>query len=171
MRGPDTRGKYEWCEPISRPAGRGAVVVKRRLRIAHNRTRDRRRGDGTAGQSLLELALLSPLLLLIMLGTLDLGRIYADYTDLKGAVREGAGYGALRPSDTTGIRDRVLRHGVPAGTTVSVRCEGNCARVDETGVIVVTASSTFQPVTLGFFSRFGLDSVNLTAEARMRVMT
>jgi Flp pilus assembly protein TadG len=149
----------------------GAEAVKRRLRIAHNRTRDCRRDDGAAGQSLVELALLSPLLLLLMLGTLDLGRMYADYTDLKGAVREGAGYGALRPSDTAGIRNRVLRHGVPAGTTVSVACDGNCAEINATGTIVVTASSTFRPVTLGFFSRFGLDSVNVTAEARMRVMT
>ncbi len=128
------------------------------------------RRDPSSGQSLLELALVLPLLLLILLGTIDLGRLYADYTDLKGAVREGAGYGAYRPTDSAGIRARVLNHGVPSGTTVSVSCLGSCNVAGGSATIVVQASSTFEPVALGFLSMMGLGSVNLSTEARMRVM-
>lgn len=124
----------------------------------------------SSGQSLLELALALPLLLLLLLGTVDLGRLYADYTDLKGAVREGAGYGAYHPNDSAGIRARVLNHGVPSGTTVSVSCLGSCDMAGESATIVVQATSTFQPVALGFLSMMGLGSVDLSAEARMRVM-
>jgi Flp pilus assembly protein TadG len=123
-----------------------------------------------SGQSVIELALALPLLLLILLGTIDLGRLYADYTDLKGAVREGAGYGAYRPTDSAGIRARVLNHGVPAGTSVSVSCLGSCDVAGGSATIVVQANSTFKPVALGFLSMMGLGSVNLSAEARMRVM-
>lgn len=132
-------------------------------------TGDQRRGQ-LSGQSLLELALALPLLLLILLGTVDLGRLYADYTDLKGAVREGAGYGAYRPTDSAGIRTRVLNHGVPAGTSVLVSCLGNCNVAGGSATIVVQANSTFKPVALGFLSMMGLGSVDLSAEARMRVM-
>jgi len=71
------------------------------------------------GQSLIELALALPLLLL---GTIDLGRLCEDYTDLKGAVRDGAGYGAYHPKDTAGIRARVVNHGMSSGTSVAVSC-------------------------------------------------
>lgn len=140
-------------------------------RVAQNQSAngDQRRGP-SAGQSLLELALALPLLLLLLLGTIDLGRLYADYTDLKGAVREGAGYGAYHPTDSAGIRARVLNHGVPAGTSVSVDCLGNCNVAGGSATIVVQAGSTFQPVALGFLSMMGLGSVDLSAEARMRVM-
>lgn len=132
-------------------------------------TGHQRRGS-PSGQSLLELALALPLLLLILLGTIDLGRLYADYTDLKGAVREGAGYGAYHPADSAGIRARVLNHGVPAGTRVSVSCLGSCDVAGGSATIVVQADSTFQPVALRFLSMMSLGSVDLSAEARMRVM-
>jgi hypothetical protein len=119
---------------------------------------------------LIELALALPLLLLLLLGTIDLGRLYADYTDLKGAVREGAGYGAYHPKDTAGIRARVINHGVPSGTSVAVNCAGSCDVAGGSATIIVRADSTFQPVALGFLSMMGLGAVDLSAEARMRVM-
>jgi len=56
---------------------------------------------------------LTPLLLLLLLGTIDLGRMYADYVDLKHAARDGAGYGIVAPTDYTGMQNRVLAAGVP----------------------------------------------------------
>ena len=132
---------------------------------------DRGGSRARRGQGLVELTLALPVLLLILLGTIDLGRMYADYIDLKAGVRDGAGYGQLSPNDTSGIRTRVLHAGVPADTTVTAICQGDCTTVGGSGKIVVTATSTFQPVTLGFLSQFGLGSVTLQAEARMRVLS
>ncbi len=56
-----------------------------------------------AGQSLLEFAITLPVLLMILLGVLDLGRIYFSYIAVVNSAREGARYGAQYPWDTNGI--------------------------------------------------------------------
>ncbi len=63
----------------------------RLLRI-RNRHRDRSRG-----QSLLEFALVVPILLLIFAGAADLGRIFYTYVSIENAAKEGALYGARYP--------------------------------------------------------------------------
>src|SRR5438552_10779005 len=50
------------------------------------------RMDG--GQSLIEVALVVPLLLLIVIGATELGRAFSYNVTLQNAVREGAAYGA-----------------------------------------------------------------------------
>jgi len=59
------------------------------------------------GQSLVEVALAMPLLILIVMGILDLGRAYYAYVTLSDAAAEGAAYGAIHPSNTTQIVERV----------------------------------------------------------------
>jgi Flp pilus assembly protein TadG len=44
-----------------------------------------------------------PLLLFLLLGTLDLGQLFFDYVQLRNAVREGAAYGSRTPLDEAGI--------------------------------------------------------------------
>jgi Flp pilus assembly protein TadG len=124
------------------------------------------------GQSLVELALSLPLLLLILLGTVDLGRAFFDYVELRNAAREGAGYGARRPEDRPGIEERVRRHGVPADAAVGVTCSTVCAVAPGAGTVTVTASRTFEPVATGFLQAyFGLDPFELRASATMRILT
>ena len=141
----------------------------RREHLQNNGTRKRR------GQSIVELAFALPLLLLIMLGTIDVGRVFFDYIQLRNAVREGAGYGAKMPADTAGIKNYVLSHGVPASTTVGVTCTGVCTTTggvaDGTGTIVVTAQRTFTPITTGFLqSWFGMGPIVLNVSASMRLL-
>jgi Flp pilus assembly protein TadG len=59
------------------------------------------------GQSLVEVALAMPLLILIVMGILDLGRAYYAYVTLSDAAAEGAAYAAIHPDDTTQIVERV----------------------------------------------------------------
>ena len=66
-------------------------------------------GRRQEGQSLIELALFFPALLLIMVGMLDLGRSFQVYTTVVNAAREGARYGALNPNDYWGIYDAVIQ--------------------------------------------------------------
>jgi Flp pilus assembly protein TadG len=55
------------------------------------------------GQSLVEVAIAMPLLLLILMGILDLGRAYFTYIALSDAAAEGAAYAAIHPENTAQI--------------------------------------------------------------------
>jgi hypothetical protein len=53
---------------------------------------------GRRGQGMVEMALLTPLLALILVGTIDLGRVYIDMTRLNNAVKEAAVTGLYQPN-------------------------------------------------------------------------
>lgn len=149
---------------------RGIGMSDDGARAEGKRDRGRRRG-----QSVVELALAMPVMLLLMLGTIDIGRVFFDYVQLRNAVREGAGYGARMPDDTAGIRSRVTSHGIPAGATVTVACTGVCTttqgKPDGNGTIVVTANHTFTPATTGFLQTwFGIDPIDIEVSASMRLL-
>ncbi len=57
-----------------------------------------RRRRHTRGQALVEMAILLPVLLLVVLMALDLGRVFFGWVGLQNAVRQGANYAALNPS-------------------------------------------------------------------------
>lgn len=57
-----------------------------------------------SGQGLVEFALILPVLLLIILGIFEFGRILLIYSGLFNAAREGARYGITNPRDYSGIR-------------------------------------------------------------------
>ncbi|HEY76536.1 MAG TPA: pilus assembly protein [Thermoflexia bacterium] len=66
--------------------------------------RNKRRGQN--GQSIVEFALLLPVLLIILLGLLDLGRVWHAVVTVHDCAGEGALYAAIRPDDLDGIRAR-----------------------------------------------------------------
>lgn len=125
------------------------------------------------GQSLVELAVALPILLLLMLGTLDLGRMFFDYIEMRNAVREGAAYAARYPTDSAGAQSRVTSHGsfVASATVGAPSFSGNCTTAGGTGTVTMTATKTFNPITTSFLSGFGLGSVTLSASATMRCLT
>ncbi|HUT20020.1 MAG TPA: TadE family protein, partial [Anaerolineae bacterium] len=55
------------------------------------------------GQGLVEFALVIPLLLFILVGMAEFARIFAIYSNLFNAAREGTRYGMVYPTDTAGI--------------------------------------------------------------------
>jgi Flp pilus assembly protein TadG len=61
---------------------------------------------GQKGQSMVEVALAMPLLILIVAGILDLGRAYFTYISLSDAAAEGASYAAIYPTHTVQIIER-----------------------------------------------------------------
>jgi Flp pilus assembly protein TadG len=125
----------------------------------------------TPGQGIVEFALALPFLMLIMLGTIDLGRMFFDYIDMRSAVVDGAHYAARNPTNIAGIETTTKETGVPANTVVSSSTSGSCTTAGGTGNVTVTATSLFQPMTTEFLERFGLGPVNLSASATMRCMT
>lgn len=54
--------------------------------------------EGRRGQSLVELALLLPILALMLIGTLDLGRVFIAMVQLTNGVQEGALFGRTFPT-------------------------------------------------------------------------
>lgn len=103
------------------------VPARQRRGIAARERRSRR------GQSLVELALLLPLLSLILVGTLDLGRAFFYYTRLTNAVYAGASYGVKNPSAVTSSSS--LSYGDPSdpnNITYRVKSETGLANSDIT---------------------------------------
>src|SRR5215207_1881996 len=66
------------------------------MSILHSVGRYRRR-DRTRGQSLVEFALVIPILLMIFAGAADLGRIFYTYVAIENAAKEGVLYGSRYP--------------------------------------------------------------------------
>lgn len=60
-------------------------------------------GNRKKGQGLVEFALILPVLLLVLMGIIEFGYVFAAYTSLFNAAREGSRYGAVRPLDPGGI--------------------------------------------------------------------
>jgi Flp pilus assembly protein TadG len=133
-----------------------------------------RRFGSESGQSLFELALLTPLLLVLVIGIAEMGR-YAYFAILVGnAARAGAAWGAqslVNSGDTLGIEAAAtadFQNGtglsgltfVPppsnscgcdnGGTTTAAACSGGTAGTCAAGhwvvMVKVTASGTFNPM-------------------------
>ncbi len=126
------------------------------------------------GQAFVEFALGLPLMLLIMLGTLDIGQVFIDYVQLRNACREAASYGARNPTKTPQIINRVYDHSPmmsDGGTTVSVRLIGNLDPEDTSSTkIVVDGTRTFEPIMTGFLNCwFGIGGLTLQAQATAEV--
>lgn len=133
------------------------------------------------GQGLVEFALILPLLLLIMVGIFEFGRIIFLYANLFNAAREGARYGLTHPQDYQGIlgvaQERVtmlqLDNGDlavsmdtgPASTdTCTMSSTNDCASYAVVGNRVkVTISRMISPIT-PFFEPF-INDLNLTTDA------
>lgn len=135
------------------------------------RAADRRKKPG---QAFVEFALGLPLMLLIMLGTLDIGQVFIDYVQLRNACREAASFGARNPTKTPQIINRVYDHSPMMSdgeTTVTVQLIGNLDPQDTSSTsIVVNGTRTFEPIMTGFLNDyFGIGTLTLDATATAEV--
>ncbi len=67
--------------------------------------------SGARGQSLVELALIAPILIVLMLGVIDFGRVYFAQVSVTNAARDGADYAsqsATAAADLNGITQAAL---------------------------------------------------------------
>lgn len=60
------------------------------------------------GQSMVELALTITILMVLLAGTIDLGRAFFTWLAMRDAAQEGASYGSIKPNDASGLKARVL---------------------------------------------------------------
>ena len=75
------------------------TALRARLRAPH-RTRS---GSRRRGQSVVEFALILPVLLFTLLFAIDFGRLFFTYIQLTNAAREAVSYGATQPMDEAGM--------------------------------------------------------------------
>jgi Flp pilus assembly protein TadG len=71
----------------------------------------RRLLKNSPGQSLVEFAVVLPVLLLLVMGVIDFGRVYFAYVSVTNGARNGAEYASQSPDaaeDTASIREAVL---------------------------------------------------------------
>ena len=101
------------------------------------------------GQSLLEFALILPVLLIVLAGVLDLGRIYYSYVAITDAAAEGATYAAMYPQVSD--RDEVFQRAQEASRGLvqidNSMVEVDCPSVASGAPVTVTVSYSFTVAT------------------------
>lgn len=148
------------------------------------RIRDRRRHQ-SRGQSLVELALILPVLMLLVAATIDLGRIFYSQITITNAAREGAMEASRNPTSfqantgcntsTNRIMCRVINESkgsfvavLPAD--VSVSCSPSCtAAMGNMATVRVNGRfSLLTPLLAGFL---GGSTINMAASASAQIIT
>lgn len=138
------------------------------------------------GASLVELALVLPLLMLLLMGAVDFGRAFYLAMEISGAAQAGAEYGAQNPTDTTGM-SAAAKYDAPdvpglvvstptygcecaAGTGFSATCANtpSCPSSNIVYRVTVNVSATYSP----WFPWPKIpSSISLSSSATMRSAT
>ena len=142
---------------------------------------DSRRPRGHHGQSLVEFALITPLLALLFLGAVDLTRAFYTYIGLQNATREAArvaidfpyeyddtaacaaGNQEGLPYVTVSCAAGTLTFSPPADTSVNPP-----TRVPGRSPVTVTATATFTPIT---FMMTAITGGTITLQASTTMLT
>ena len=106
-----------------------------------------KRNGKEKGQSLTEMALVLPVILVILAGVVDLGRLYYVTVALTDAAGEGATYAAIDPSNTDEI---IARTQASTGGLVQVGTEQvtvDCPSVTAGSTVTVSVSYDFTVAT------------------------
>jgi Flp pilus assembly protein TadG len=139
--------------------------------------RGRIRHDGERGQGLVEFSISITIFLLLVMGTVDLGRAVYQYNGVTEAARELARVASVHPGGTlgsstessaalTGQRGVVPGLGTPGYTCVDITgatVTGTCGGGDW---VRVTLTSTFTPVT-PIATLLGVITISGSASARV----
>lgn len=145
-----------------------------------------------AGQALVELAFVLPILILLVIGVIEIGRYLYIGILVSNAARAGAAYGSQNlvvAGDTTGINNAANNDflsngmsgltttsfatcGCDVGGTISSDTQGNCTPASQpacAGHWVVTLHVTSTGTFNGLFNFLGASNKTITQTAAMRV--
>lgn len=103
--------------------------------------------DPERGASLVEFAVLAPLLLLLVFGIIEMGWVFGQFNDLRHGVREGARFAAVDAGNGQAITDYVCDSmDLSSGSaSIEVDLSRTGADVGDTGTI--TVRSDIEPLT------------------------
>jgi Flp pilus assembly protein TadG len=147
-------------------------IARTGRRNQRNRQRD---AEASAGQTMVEFAIVSVAFFLIVFGTVDFGRAIYLYSELHNAVRDVAREGKVKTAngygiDTASLESHVYQYWNPETQTTkprpglekaeaTVTCVGGCTSGN---TLVVEATLPFKAVTQEFL---GLSPLTLKASA------
>jgi hypothetical protein len=140
-------------------------------RKTHNITNKPR---STCGQSLVEFAIILPILLLVILGAMDFARMFTTKIVLTNAAREGAAYLSNHPADFTNTTAAITTEAqnlLPLDT-LSVGCSPQGADgCERGGTIIITVGKNVDLIFGGFLQTFGVTGgpIELSSTVRMMV--
>ena len=135
------------------------------------------------GQSLLELALMIPMLLVLITGALEFGRIFYTKIVISNAAREGAYYLSTNPSDynsgtgeapnTVHVAEAEANNSGISDITVSITPK-NCCTPGEYSIEITVEAKVEDLLILGFLGNNSLTATNydefpLSSSVEMRV--
>lgn len=123
------------------------------------------------GQSLVEFALILPILVLVIVGVFDLGRAFFALITINNAAREGARYATLHRGDFDGMKNAAVAEAINSGITITVAditvacpldAVGKCTQGD---VVRVTVAYDFQSL----LNMFIPSTINMSRYVEMSV--
>lgn len=123
-----------------------------------------------SGQSLAELAIVLPLLLILLLGVFDIGNGFSTYIALSNASREGSRWLTIHPDDKTGAINRVYAEAAGVGlgqNTVGVTVIPDKSSYKSGETITFQVSHDY-PLLYGAITQ--LPVVNFEIESTMKVL-
>jgi Flp pilus assembly protein TadG len=132
------------------------------------------------GQAIVEFSLALPVLLLLLLGTIDMGQMFFQYIQLRGAVREAAAAAARTDCATayTVAQTAVISYAptlensdTAVENPLTYSGAGCPNEVYTNSYVTVKATSEFTPLMADFWARIGLGPFTMHAEATARVWT
>jgi len=137
-----------------------------------------------SGQSLIEFALIIPLLLFLTFGFLDLGRAVFYYSSLTNAVREATRYAIvhkdeldaafINPTDNS-LQDKVLEYAIGLSGTSDPLAKDDISVTPEKvdgffTTVFIEATYLYKPITPGIKQFFGsTEGIDLTVQSKMHV--
>jgi len=124
------------------------------------------------GQGFVEFSMLVVLMMIMLAGVVDLGRMFLFYLQMRDAAQEGSSYGTAYPTFCLQIEDRVTSN-LPQGSNVDIEifmngkpCTTASPTADACGgkEVMVRISDDEFPITMPFLGTFlGRQSVPLSA--------
>ena len=132
--------------------------------------------SGEKGQSLVELALVLPVLLIILAGTVDLGRILFYYLSMRNAAQEGVTFGTVYPTHCNQIYDRAFFTLNDPDLQVNVKINGaTCNPFDANAcynnTLEVVVENPAYPLTMPFIGTFlGTQTIDLRTSVSSKIV-
>ena len=140
--------------------------------MRHKSNKHQKKHNNLRAQALVEFALLLPLLLVLILGAMDLGRVFYVKTVLTNAAREGANTLSRYPADYTKTWEAISTEGDSSGVTITageVSYTGCCT---VNSPVTVTLEKDVDLVFDGFLNAVGIidGPVTISSSVTMAVL-
>ncbi len=127
------------------------------------------------GQSLVEMAIMLPIMLILLAGLIDFGLAFFSFISLRDAASEGTTYGAIDASNTAGIIQRVRTSSTApvdlsdtTNVTVTVTTDGTPCAGEAITVTIVYDYPIITPMIGAFI---GGQTIPITASVTGTVLT